>query len=166
MNTHSFHTLSRLLAFGAVMAISVDALAGDGVYWSVNVNAPVQGVGNIGTTVSNTRHGVVVGRPHGYYAPPAVVYAPPPVVIPRPVYVHAPVVYAPPRVVAPWGGRHHGWAWGHGRHHHHAERMAWGYGRGDERGDGGRGGRDGYERGDRDGGRGGYRGDSGERWGR
>lgn len=157
MNTHRFHTLSRLALAGVFMAASAGALAGDGVYWSVNVNAPVQGVGHVGTTVSNTRHGVAVGQPYGYYAPPAVVYAPPAVVVqPRPVYVPAPVVYAPPRVVAPWGWRHHGWAWGRDHHHHDDERLAWGYGRGDERGEARR---DGYERGDRDG----YR---GERWGR
>lgn len=164
MNTHRFHTLSRLLAMGALAAASTGAFAGDGVYWSVNVNAPLQGMGSVGTTVSNTRHGVVVGQPHGYYAPPAVVYAPPAVVVqPRPVYVPPAVVYAPPRVLAPWGWRHHGWAWGH-EHREREERMAWGYGReGYERGEGGR---DRYDRGGRDGGRGGYRGEPGERWGR
>lgn len=167
MHTHLFHPLSRFLAVGTLMVASNAALAGDGVYWSVNVNAPLQGMGSVGTTVSNTRHGVMVGQHRTHDAPPVVVYMPPAVVVhPRPVYAPGAVVHLPPRVVTPWGGRHHGWAWGHGRHHHHGERMAWGHGRGDDHHDGGHGGRDGYERGDRDGHRGGHRGDSGERWGR
>jgi hypothetical protein len=146
MNTQRFHTLSRGLAAAALLAASAGAFAGDRVYWSVNVNAPLQGFGNVGTTVSNTRHGVVVGQPQGYYAPAPVVYAPPAVIVqPRPVYVPAPVAYCPPRVVSPWGWRHHGWAWGHERRERE-ERMAWGYGRSDDRYDRG----DRYERGDRD----------------
>lgn len=149
MNTHRTHTLSRWLALGALVAASTSALAGDRVYWSVSVNAPLQGLGAVGTTISNTRYGVVA-QPQVHYAPAPVVYAPPAVIVqqrpvyvqPRPVYVAAPVAYCPPRAVGPWGWRHRDEAWARERHERQ-ERMAWGYGRGDER----------YERGDRDGAR-------------
>lgn len=132
MNTISrFATLSRLaLVAGFVVAAANAHAGGGGVYWAVNVNAPVQGMGYVSTAVSNTRHGV--------YSPAPVVYAPPAVVVqPRPVYVPGPVmVYQEPRPRAAWGWRHH-----HRHHHHHhyhrhhdEGRYAWNDGpRGDQR---------------------------------
>lgn len=85
-----------------------------GVYWSVDVDVPIERHGRIGTVVSNTPGGVHRG---GY----PVVVTPAPVIVhqPAPRYVHAPrqVVYVP--VAAPRHGhwRHHrGW---HKKHHRH-----------------------------------------------
>ncbi len=133
MNTTSrIATLSRLALVAGFVAASASAHAGGGVYWAVNVNAPVQGMGYVSTAVSNTRHGVYAPAPV-VYAPAPVVYAPPAVVVqPRPVYMPAPVVvYQEPRRCEPRGP----WAWGWHRHHHHDEdRYAWNDGpRGDQR---------------------------------
>lgn len=106
--------LTSLLAVGAAGV----AQASD-VYWSVNVDVPVERHGRIGTVVSNTPGGVHRG---GY----PVVVTPAPVIVhpPAPRHVHAPrhVVYVP--VAVPprhahgrpyWAGkRHH-----HVHHHHH-----------------------------------------------
>ena len=134
MNTTSrFATLSRLALVAGFVAAAANAHAGGGVYWAVNVNAPVQGMGYVSTAVSNTRHGVYSPAPV-VYAPAPVVYAPPAVVVqPRPVYVPGPaVVYQEPRRCNPRGA----WAWGWRRHHHHhdEDRYAWNDGpRGDQR---------------------------------
>lgn len=141
MNSPRFVTVSRLLLAAGLVAASAAAQAG-GVSWSVNVNAPMPGVGYVSTAVSN-RHGVYVQPAPVYYAPQPVVYVPPP-----PVYVQR-AEYCPPRQVVyqpvryiveprgPWGWRHHGYErewreerrepmmvprgdWGdRGEHHHH-----------------------------------------------
>lgn len=119
MNTTSrFATLSRLAVLAGLVAAATSAHAGGGVYWAVNVNAPVQGMGYVSTAVSNTRYGV--------YSPAPVVYAPPVVVVqPRPVYGPTPVVvYQEPRRCEPHG------PWARGWHHHHhddddEDRYAW-----------------------------------------
>lgn len=175
MNTSRLISLSRFVQSAGLvvglMAASVSAHAGGGVYWAVNVDAPVQGMGRVSTAVSNTPRGVYGQTPVVYapapvvyapapvvYAPRPVVYAPPPVVVqPRAVYVPAPVAYYPePRRCEPRGG----WGW-RGRHHHHHhdrdDRVAWnddgrGYDRdyviaprgGDERDQGDRGWRRGH----------------------
>lgn len=127
MNTPRLVTLSRLVLAAGLVAASVGAQAGGGVYWAVNVDAPIQGAGRVATTVSNTRHGMYGHGAPVVYAPPAVVYAPPPVVVQRqPVYVQQPVVYERP---APRRCLPHRWAWHrhHGHHHgqHYEDRYAW-----------------------------------------
>lgn len=149
MNTSRLISLSRFVQsvglVAGLMAVSVSAHAGGGVYWAVNVDAPVQGMGRVSTAVSNTPRGVYGQAPVIYapapvvyapapvvYAPRQVVYAPPVVVQPRAVYVPAPVAYYPsPRRCEPRGG----WGWRE-RHHHHDrdDRYAWS----DDRGDDGR----------------------------
>lgn len=143
MNTSRLISLSRFVQSAGVVAglmvASASAHAGGGVYWSVNVDAPVQGMGYVSTAVSNTPRGVYAPSPVVYapapvvYAPRQVVYSPPVIVQPRPVYVPAPVAYYPaPRRCEPrawWGWREH-------RHHHDRDdRYAWN----DNRGDDGRG---------------------------
>jgi len=100
--THRSSVLARLALSAGLVLTSAAAHAG-GVYWAVNVAAPVQGLGQVGTVVSNTPYGV-------YVQPAPVVYAPAPV-----VYAPAPVVYYPPQPVyrAPW------WAYERPHHHHH-----------------------------------------------
>ncbi|MBT9502463.1 MAG: hypothetical protein IV092_14565 [Burkholderiaceae bacterium] len=74
------------------------------VYWSVGINAPLNGVGHVGTVVGN-------------YPGQAVVYQPAYQPVYQPVYQYrpAPVVYYPAPVVYP--------AYGHGhRHHPHWDR--------------------------------------------
>ncbi len=140
MNTSRFASLSRLVLAAGLVAASVGAHAGGGVYWSVNVDAPVQGMGRVSTAVSNTRWGVAPAQQFVYapapvvYAPPPVVYAPPAVVVESPVYGYLPapvVVYDRPRHCEPRGWM--GW-----RHHHHDDdRFAWNEGwrdRDDDRG--------------------------------
>jgi hypothetical protein len=113
MNTKRFIAVSRLAVAATLVAASACAHAGGGVYWSVNVDAPVQGAGRVSTAVSNVRQGVVVDRAddrsydrgydrgyeRAYYEPaPRVVYAPPPVIVQQPVYYQPqPVVYERPR---------------------------------------------------------------------
>jgi len=125
MNTTSrFASLSRLAFVAGLVAVAANAHAGGGVYWAVNVNAPVQGMGYVSTAVSNTRYGV--------YAPAPVLYASPVVVVPpRPVYAPEPVVvYQELRRCEPHGG----WGWRHHHHHDDEDRYAWHEGpRGDER---------------------------------
>jgi hypothetical protein len=108
-----------------LVAASAAAQAGGGVYWAVNVDAPLDGIGRISTAVSNTRHGVAVQPAQVYYQQP-VVYAPQPVVYaPAPVYVqprYCPpqqVVYQPVRYVENRGP----WWWHH--HHHDDDRGEW-----------------------------------------
>jgi hypothetical protein len=131
MNTPRLVTLSRLVLVAGLGLASACAQAGGGVYWSVNVDAPTQGLGRIATTVSNTPRGVYMQPAPVVYGPP-VVYAPAPVIVDRrPVYVQQPVVYErAPRRCAPW------WAWNQHRHHDD-RRYAWdderGYDRGGER---------------------------------
>ncbi|WP_290646314.1 hypothetical protein [Aquabacterium sp.] len=149
MNTSRLISLSRLVQsaglLAGLMAASVSAYAGGGVYWAVNVDAPVQGMGRVSTAVSNTPRGVYGQTPVIYapapvvyapapvvYAPRQVVYSPPVVVQPRAVYAPVPVAYYPaPRRCEPRGG----WGW-HERHHHDRDdRYAWNDGgRDDERG--------------------------------
>ena len=73
MRTSMKSWLSRLTVMAGLGLAAVSAQAGDKVYWAVNVDAPVQGMGRVSTAVSNTRGGV-------YTQPGVVVYAPPPVV--------------------------------------------------------------------------------------
>jgi hypothetical protein len=172
---HFMHTFSRLsltsLAVRAVAGLSLLAAAAGaqagGVYWSVNVDAPVLPVGRVVTAVSNVPAPVVV-----YRSAPVVVQRPPvyygaPVVVQQSQQVYnygAPyqVVYQQPQVVEVVEPRRGPWPWW-GHHHHHEDRDG---DRGWDRWDGGgrvmvdprdnRGGRDG----DRDGGQNG-RGDDG-----
>ena len=120
MNTPRFVTLSRLILAVGLVAASAAAQAGGGVYWAVNVDAPLNGIGRISTAVSNTRHGVAVQPAQVYYQQP-VVYAPQPVVYAPPVYyAPQPVVYQPVRYVenrGPW--------WWHRHHHHDDDRAEW-----------------------------------------
>jgi len=113
MHTPHTRTSSRLAGLATLAALTATLLgapsaaqAGQGVYWAVNVDAPIQGAGRVGTTFSNT--------PRGLYGPAPVVIAPPVVYAPRPVYVQREPEYrrCPPR-----------WGW---RHHHHDEgRYGW-----------------------------------------
>ncbi len=145
-----FAGLAKVVALTAALAGAAgSAQAGQGVFWSVNVNAPIQGAGHVGTTFSNTPrglygHGPVVIAPPVVYAPaPRVVYAP------QPVYVQRVPEYR--RCAPPWArGWHHrhdhdqryGWRdegryqdryegrqeWreGRGRDHRDGDRYAWG----------------------------------------
>lgn len=112
MSTTRFVTMSRLLLAAGLVAASAAAQAG-GVSWSVNVNAPLPGVGYVSTAVSN-RHGVYVQPAPVYYAQQPVVYASPA------VYVQTAPAYCPPRQVVyqpvryvetrgPWGWHHRGY---------------------------------------------------------
>ncbi len=85
------------------------AQAGD-VYWSLGINAPLDGVGSVGTVIGNyPRQPAVVVQAPDYYGYP--VYQP----AYQPVYRAPPVVYypAPARIVYPgyaqrrphWGER-------------------------------------------------------------
>ena len=141
MRTSMKAWLSRLTVMAGLGLAAVSAQAGDKVYWAVNVDAPVQGMGRVSTAFSNTRVGV--------HAHPGVVYAPPPVVVhhPRPQVVVMPgygygparVVYAPPtRMYRPDRARWDRHDRHHGRHHQHEHRRS----RGDDRDDG----RDGWHR--------------------
>lgn len=89
--------LLRLTAMAGLGLAAVSAQAGDRVYWAVNVDAPVQGMGRVSTAVSNTRGGVYAQPGVVVYAPPppVVVYPqrPPMVVMPGYGYGQAPVVY-------------------------------------------------------------------------
>lgn len=142
MRTSMKTWLSRLTVMAGLGLAAVSAQAGDKVYWAVNVDAPVQGMGRVSTAFLNTRVGV-----HAH--PGVVVYAPPPVVVhhPRPQVVVMPgygygparVVYAPPtRMYRPDRARWDRHDRHHGRHHQHEHRRS----RGDDRDDG----RDGWHR--------------------
>ena len=106
---------------------ALSAQAGNGVYWAVNVDAPVQGMGRVSTAVSNTRGGVYAQPDVVVYAPPPVVVypqRPPMVVMPGYGYGPAPVIYEQRTRMyrddrdGRWDrderGRHH--------HHHHEQR--------------------------------------------
>lgn len=97
MRTSMNTWLSRLTAMVGLGLAAVSAQAGDRVYWAVNVDAPVQGMGRVSTAVSNTRGGVYTQPGVVVYAPPppVVVYPqrPPMVVMPGYGYGPAPVVY-------------------------------------------------------------------------
>ncbi len=142
MRTSMKAWLSRLTVMAGLGLAAVSAQAGDKVYWAVNVDAPVQGMGRVNTAFSNTRVGV-----HAH--PGVVVYAPPPVVVHHrrpqvvvmPGYGYGParVVYAPPtRMYRPDRARWDRHDRHHGRHHQHEHRRS----RGDDRDDG----RDGWHR--------------------
>ena len=137
MNTPRFVTLSRLVLAVGLVAASAAAQAGGGVYWAVNVDAPLDGVGRISTAVSNTRHGVAVQPAQVYYAPPPVVYAPQPVVYaPPPVFVEPRRAYCPPQAVVYQPVRYveaRGPWWWH--HHHDEDRREWREERRDDRGE-------------------------------
>lgn len=108
MNSPRFVTLSRLItAVGFVIASAAVQAGGNNVYWSVNVDAPMQGAGRVSTSFSNTRHGM-----YGYGQPAPVVYAPAPVIIQAPGQVY----YREP-------GRDHRDYRHHARHHHHHHRL-------------------------------------------
>lgn len=138
MRTSMQSWLSRLpvvAVLGGLGLGAVSAQAGTGVYWAVNVDAPMQGMGRVSTAVSNTRGGV-------YAQPGVVVYAPPPPVVVYPQrppmvvmpgygygYGPAPVVYEP-RTRMYRGDR-----WDrddrHRHHHHHDRRDGWRHDRDD-----------------------------------
>jgi hypothetical protein len=155
----------RALSGLALLAAATGAHAG-GVYWSVNIDAPVMPVGRVVTAVSNVPAPVVVYRSEPVVVQqPPVYYGAPVVVQPQVVYGYgAPrqVIYQQPQVVQVVETRRSPWPWW-GHHHHHEERQG---DRGWDRWEGGgrvmvdprdnRGGRDG----DRDGGQHG-RGDEG-----
>lgn len=114
MHTPLTRTTSRLAGLATLAALTASLLAapgaaqaGQGVFWAVNVDAPLQGAGRVGTTFSNS--------PRGLYGPGPVVIAPPVVYAPQPVYVQREPGYrrCPPR-----------WAWGW-RHHHDEGRYGW-----------------------------------------
>lgn len=122
MNPLQIVNLSRLALVAGLVAASASAQAGGGVYWAVNVDAPMQGVGRVATAVSNVPRGV-------YMQPAPVVYVNAPVVTYRqPVYTQRPVFYEPvvyqpvverrcePRRMWGWGD---GWRDGGERHAHH-----------------------------------------------
>ncbi|MFN3887547.1 MAG: hypothetical protein ACK4MG_11340 [Aquabacterium sp.] len=115
LKARPFAHLVRLAGVVALVAGSAAASAGGGVYWSVNVDTPMHGVGRIGTTMSNSPYGVVVAAPQ--------VVMPVPVVVHQPRVVYAPppaVVYGPPvRYVHPGHGMRAGWGRHHHHHHHH-----------------------------------------------
>lgn len=92
----------------ALMGAAGTAHAGQGVFWAVNVDAPIQGAGRVGTTFSNTPHGLYGPQP--VIVAPPVVYAPAPRVVyaPQPVYVQSEPVFVEGRRCPPrWGWRHH-----------------------------------------------------------
>jgi hypothetical protein len=103
------HVVSSALT-STLLCVAGSAQAGQGVFWSVNVNAPIQSVGHVATTFSNT--------PRGLYGPapvviaPQVVYAPVPVYVQQPAYVQREPEYR--RCSPPW-------AWHH-RHPRHEQR--------------------------------------------
>ena len=107
MHTPIARTTSRLAGLATLAALTVSLLAapvaaqaGQGVFWAVNVDAPIQGAGRVGTTFSNT--------PRGLYGPAQVVIAPPVVYAPQPVYVQREPVFVEGRRCPPrWGWRHH-----------------------------------------------------------
>lgn len=150
MNKSRHTFLARVLLPVGMLLAAAGAQAGDKVYWAVNVDAPVQGMGRLATAVSNTRGGVyaqpgvvVYGQPQVVYAPPpAVVYQPAPVMLrPQPVYVPQRVRYVPvPVGVRPVGymrdwdgdgrrdwddGRRYGRRHHHHHHHRDDDRYAW-----------------------------------------
>jgi len=137
MKLHRLVSLSRLVSAAGLVVASVGAQANGGVHWSVNVDAPLQGLGRISTEVSSSPRGRAYAVPV-VYAPQPVVYAPAPVIVRpyRPVYAQ-PVVYVPPRPV--YRAVHEGWHWRHEHRHHHGHahgyggRPSWGEGRGEER---------------------------------
>jgi len=136
MKLHRLVSLSRLVSAAGLVLASVGAQANGGVHWSVNVDAPLQGLGRISTEVSSSPRGRAYAVPV-VYAPQPVVYAPAPVVVRHhhPVYAQ-PVVYVPPRHFH--HGAHAGWRWRHEqRHHQHGHgydaRSSGGEGRGGER---------------------------------
>lgn len=73
------------------------------VYWSLGINAPLNGVGSVGTVIGNyPRQPALVVQAPGYYGYP--VYQP----VYQPVYRAPPVVYypAPARIVYPGYSQH------------------------------------------------------------
>ena len=124
MHTPLARTTSRLAGLATLAALTASLLAapgaaqaGQGVFWAVNVDAPIQGAGRVGTTFSNT--------PRGLYGPAQVVIAPPVVYAPQPVYVPQPV-YAPQPVYVQREPEYRRcpprWAWGH---RHDEGRYGW-----------------------------------------
>jgi len=118
MHVTSLLSSARAL-FASVLTLGVAGVAqASGVYWSVDIDVPVERHGRIGTVVSNTPGGVHrTGYPVVITQPPVVVHQP------APRHVHAPrqVVYVP--VVVPprhaygrpyWAGKRHQVV-----HHHH-----------------------------------------------
>lgn len=141
MHTAITRNASRLAALAALTASLLCAAgaahAGGGVYWAVNVDAPMQGMGRVGTTFSNT--------PRGLYGPapvviaPPVVYAPAPRVVyaPQPVYVQPEPVYVEGRRCPPkWGHHHREARWGWRDDRRDAYRDGYGDGRRDGRWEG------------------------------
>lgn len=137
--------LPRLAVVAGLSLGAVSAQAGNGVYWAVNVDAPVQGMGRMNTAVSNTRGGVYGQRGVVVYAPPPVVVyqqRPPVLVMPGDGYDYGygygygarPVVYeAPSRIYGENRGR-----WDRGdryQRHHHEHRRYRSDGRDDDRDD-------------------------------
>lgn len=140
--TRMTRKVARASLVAVLAAAGLSAHAGGGVYWAVNVDAPLQGMGRVATSVSNAPYGgqqvyvqqqpVYVQQQPVYVQQQPVYVQPQPVYVqPRQVYAPMPVVYAPaPVQIRPWGFRPE-WAWGH--HHHHDHDRDWGErdGRGD-----------------------------------
>lgn len=118
LNTRPFAHVARIAGLLALAAGAAAAHAGGGVYWSVNVDAPMQGVGRVGTTVSNAPY----GAPYGMVVAAPQVIMPAPVVVGHPRVVYAPppaVVYGPPvRYLEPVRYIQPGWGYHHHHHHH------------------------------------------------
>ncbi|MDO9238243.1 MAG: hypothetical protein Q7U28_19690 [Aquabacterium sp.] len=135
MNPLQLVNLSRLALIAGLVAASVSAQAG-GVYWAVNVDAPMQGVGRVATAVSNVPHGVYRQAPPVVYVNAPVVTYRQPVYTQRPVF-YEPVVYQP--VVERRCEPRRMWGWGDGRrdggerhfhrsHHEREEGRDWHHG--------------------------------------
>lgn len=105
---------AALLASGLAWT---SAQAGD-VYWSLGINAPLDGVGSVGTVVGNYPHQpVMVMQAPDYYGYPA--YQP----AYQPVYRAPPVVYYPDpvRIAYPGYMQHHP-RWGERENRHFEQR--------------------------------------------
>jgi len=104
MNSPRFVFLSRLItAVGFVVASAAVQAGGNNVYWSVNVDAPLQGAGRMSTSFSNERQ----SSGYGYREPAPVMMAPGRVYYREPEYRHHDHRHF---------GRHHG--------HRHGARVA------------------------------------------
>ena len=120
---HGLTSLKTLGALGLILLAGV-AQAGD-VYWSVGVNAPLEGRGDVRAVVSN-------GAPYYYAQQPVIIRQPVLVRQPMPVYRVQPVVYQTERRCDEAPRR----AWWHSRHHHHRHHREEVVAYRDDRGDG------------------------------
>lgn len=137
MRVNSLISSARVLLASVLAAGAAGMAQASDVYWSVDVDVPIERHGRIGTVVSNTPGGVHRG---GY----PVVVTPAPVIVhqPAPRHVHGPrhVVYVP--VAAPRHGHWHGHRGWHKKHHRHGYHDGYHHGHHREYGDHWRGDRD------------------------